>query len=160
MIKLLITYLVFALCIDQLAYSKPQKESFVVSRNLTVAERIAGMSVVSMVKIISNPQNFAGKILAVRGFLHIEYEDNRLYLTQEHADHLMKENALEVSFLPNNLLLESRQKFDGETNTPALPKDRQRALHYFNNKHVLLVGYFKNGQLVNVSRVMELPVAK
>jgi hypothetical protein len=122
---------------------------FSTSRTLTDVERQAVMKPVSLVALIATPVKYANRIVAVRGYLHIQPEDERLYLSREDGEHLIKENALDVSFVEKNLLLEP-------LNREPLPKNMSHALYKFDKHYVLLIGSFSEGHLTKVSRVLEL----
>jgi len=119
------------------------------SRELTALERKALTDKTPLVSLISIPEKYSGKSLAVEGYLHNEYEDQRLYLSKEAADHHMTDYAIGVSFAKNSLLLQA-------VSNEILPQDRDQALHKFDKKYVLLTGQFSPGSLSNVTRILEL----
>jgi hypothetical protein len=123
------------------------QQRFTQSRDLTTTERSAKS--VSLVSLISVPEKYAGKVIVVEGFLHKQYEDERLYLSKEDATHLITENALNVSFAKSNLLLQTVPNQN-------LPSDVDHALHTFDQKYVLLIGKFSPGNLTEITRVLEL----
>jgi hypothetical protein len=122
---------------------------FTADRQMTAVERKAAATPISLIRLIATPSKFSNQVVAVRGLLHVEPEDERLYLSREDGDHLIKENALDVVFASRSLLLQP-------ANRNVLPKDRNHALYTFNKRYVLLTGKFSEGQLLNVSRVLEL----
>jgi hypothetical protein len=157
--RLSLIAMILVVCLFQRVPADAKRGDFVTARKLTQSERAACMTLTPLVSLVAFPQRYSGKTVAVRGYAHFEFEDNRLYLCKEHADHLLKENALDLSFAPSNLLLESRGKFSADKGTPALPANREQAIKYFHGKYVLAVGDFKDGQLSNISRLAELPTA-
>lgn len=127
----------------------PNRNAFSQSREITTDEREALSHSVSLINLISTPEKYIGKLVAVEGFLHVQYEDERLYLTKEHAEHLIRANAVDVSFAKSNLLLQPASR------KQILPRNRDHALYTFDKKYVLLIGRFTPGNLSEVTRVME-----
>ena len=162
---LLATMLISTFCPCLLAEpTEPtERATYVRDRELTSEERGALFPLVPMIKLIANPHQYNNKIITVQGFLHVQFEDQKLYLCKDFGDHLMWENALYVSFASSNLLLQPVSR------TTKLPKERERALDYFDRKYVLLIGKFHEekldpnqltelgpNRLTDVSRVLEL----
>ena len=53
---------------------------------------------VSIVRLLSDPDRFDGKRVALVGFVHLEFEGNAIYLHKEDLTHRIMKNALWVSF--------------------------------------------------------------
>ena len=53
---------------------------------------------VSMVRILANPMAYDGKRARIEGFYVFGNEESAIYLTKEHAEFGIMENALSVSF--------------------------------------------------------------
>jgi hypothetical protein len=53
-----------------------------------------GIEGVSVVQSLASPERYTGKWVTVRGFLHLEFEGNALYLHQEDYDHMLLKNAV------------------------------------------------------------------
>jgi hypothetical protein len=89
------------------------------------AEQLESFNV-SIVSLISNPEKYDGKRIAVTGFLHIEFEDTAIYLNQDDYQHNISKNGLWVS----------------------LPEDRDSISHFpggcQSDRYVKLVGVFSS----------------
>lgn len=55
-------------------------------------------SFVSIIRLISMGNRYDGYVVQVRGYLHIEFEGNALFLTEEHFVHGLTKNAIWVDF--------------------------------------------------------------
>lgn len=55
-------------------------------------------SLVSIIRLISMGKHYDGYVVQVRGYLHIEFEGNALFLTEEHFVHGLRKNAIWVDF--------------------------------------------------------------
>ena len=55
------------------------------------------LSDVSMIQLIANPQQYAGKPIRVIAFLNLEFEGNALYLHREDFDRSIVSNAVWIS---------------------------------------------------------------
>lgn len=144
----------FSLLIS-LANSQTANAEPVSARRLTPAEQTACLSTQSLVSVIANPDNFQGKVIAVEGFLHLKFEDSRLYICKEHADFLVTSNAIAIEVAEENVLLEPYSSYTNGQKV-ALPKDKKRALQYFDNRYVLIVGTYRDGGLSQVTRIQQL----
>jgi hypothetical protein len=102
----------------------------------------------SLIQLIANPEKYDGKQVAVIGFLHLEFEGNALYLSQEDFLHGITRNANWVDV------------------TPDISKDAQ----VLNNNYVALLGAFDtsghghegafSGRLTKISRAAKWSEAK
>ena len=88
----------------------------------------------SFVDVLANPERFHGHRIRLEGFIHIEFEGNEIYFSKDHADRLMDENALAVSFD------KSKVPFDGVGPTQ------------FHRKWVSVVGVFDKDGRGHMSR--------
>jgi hypothetical protein len=66
---------------------------------------------VSMINLIADPEKFDGKVISVDGFLAIESEDARLYLSQEDYRHYIPENGIFIDV--NKVVSKNMEKVDG-----------------------------------------------
>lgn len=123
-------------------------EGFTQSRKLLEDEEHPTLRAVSMIKLIATPEKYSGQVIPVEGYLHVQPEDQRLYLCKEHGEYLVDSNALNVSFAKSNLLLQPDDR-------KPLPRNRDQALYKFDKKYVILVGKFTPGKLSEVTRVLE-----
>src|SRR5271155_2417149 len=85
---LLATMLISTFCPCLLA-EPTESATYVRDRELTSEERGAVCYLVPMIKLIANPHQYNNKIVAVEGFLHVQFEDQHLYLCKDFGDHLM-----------------------------------------------------------------------
>src|SRR5579883_1942381 len=90
----------FTFCSQQCMAIPTSDPDFVQTRPFTQAEKMGSIATVSLINLIANPAQYKGKMLSVRGYLHVQYEDNRLYVCKDYGDYLIKESALDVSFAP------------------------------------------------------------
>ena len=60
----------------------------------------APVEVVSLVQLIATPERFDGRLVAVTGYLHLEFEGEALYLHKEDSDQSIIKNALWVEGNP------------------------------------------------------------
>ena len=58
---------------------------------------------VSIVQLIATPEKYDGHLIAVEGYLSVEFEDFGLYLSHDDYDHLNGDNAVWVDFKPGVL---------------------------------------------------------
>jgi hypothetical protein len=58
----------------------------------------AALSPVSMVELIANPRMFHGHRVSTAGFLNLAFEGNALYLSREHKEAFIPQNALWFDF--------------------------------------------------------------
>lgn len=49
-------------------------------------------------RLLSDPDGFDGKRVAIEGYIHLEFEGNAIYLHKEDLTHQISKNALWVSF--------------------------------------------------------------
>jgi len=99
----------------------------------------------SMIALLANPQQYAGKRVQVAGFMHLEFEGDAIYLHQDDAAHSLYKNGLWVSF------------------EDAVMPDAKRC----NDHYVVLTGTFDakdqghmglwSGSIVHVSRLYARP---
>lgn len=52
---------------------------------------------VSLIRLIAAPQEYAGKRVAITGFLHIEFEGDGIYLHRDDYEHSQSKNGLWVA---------------------------------------------------------------
>ncbi|HTN76728.1 MAG TPA: hypothetical protein VL096_15825, partial [Pirellulaceae bacterium] len=52
----------------------------------------------SFSQLMTKPDRYHGKKIRLRGFLHVEFEGNAIYLSKEHADHLIAKEGFWVTF--------------------------------------------------------------
>jgi hypothetical protein len=83
---------------------------------------------VSMVQLLASPAKFHNKLIQVEGYLHVQFEDERLYLSKEDADFLNGKHSLWISY------------------SDQLSKRPNRPLDYFDCKRVLVIGVFDKNQ--------------
>jgi hypothetical protein len=60
------------------------------------SSQIQGIEQVSILQLIVTPERYDGKRVQVEGFLHLEFEGNALYLSENDYDHHLHKNALWV----------------------------------------------------------------
>jgi hypothetical protein len=111
---------------------------------------------VSLIQLLAAPEQYHGKLVRVQGFLHIKFEDHALYVSKDHADHLMGRSAVWVSFASAPQL---QPLHDSENK-------KKRDLSYFDRRYVLLEGVFNKdghghlgsygGEVKQIQRVLEL----
>lgn len=51
---------------------------------------------VSIIQLITNPQQFDGKLVRVIGFMHLEFEGDAVYLHREDFEYSMEKNSLAI----------------------------------------------------------------
>jgi hypothetical protein len=108
---------------------------------------------VSVIHLVSRPEQYDGKRVKLFGYLHVRFEDSALYLSKDDADYLTGANAIWVSGYDPAAKLEP---IDG------VVKD----LRYFDGRYVMLEGFFKmkerghmgmfSGGIGQIVRVLEL----
>ena len=125
---------------------------------LFVASSFAQLDVefVSMINLIATPEKYHGKKVMVEGFLHVQFEDNVIYMHKDDGDYLMGKNGLWVSYAKEPSLEPLCEK-----QFAALA----RKLTYFNGRYVLIRGTFNmerkghmgatSGTIEEVTRVLE-----
>ncbi|MEP7237440.1 MAG: hypothetical protein ABI685_06240 [Ferruginibacter sp.] len=77
---------------------------------------------ISLVKLITNPENYDGKKIKVIVYLHLEFEGDAIYLHKEDYDNSLSKNGFWVDFSPSL--------------TKLINPD------HYNNKYVFLIGTF------------------
>ena len=123
----------------------------------TITAQQAALVEVSMVALLANPEKYNGKKVRVTGFLHVQFEDNAIYLHKDDADYLIGENALWVAYAKEpNLQPICKDKFSASG-------AKQR---FFDGRYVLIEGRFNmknhghlgafSGAIEDVSRILEL----
>lgn len=128
-----------------------------ISDQRKLIEKYADHLSVSMVELLSNPERYHGKRVLVQGYLHVGFEDSALYFSKEQADYGLTKDALWVNY-KNDLSL---------TSMNSAKKGSKPDIHYFNCKHVILIGIFNkdkmghlslfSGTLEDVDSVSEMP---
>jgi hypothetical protein len=111
---------------------------------------------ISMVALLANPGTYQDVRVTATGYLHVQFEDNGLYLSKTDADYLISDNALWIEFADSVRMLPL---------DPAGHKNSPLTLEYFNNKYVRLTGTFDmhgrghmgvfQGELRQVNAVVE-----
>ena len=122
---------------------------FVLPASLSAAEPLN----VSLIQLIATPEDFNGKKVRVSGFLHVKFEDSVLYLSKDHADHIMGRNGLWIDY---------------SQNIDTFPEDIEDII-YFDGKAVTLEGIFifedemghghfglNSGMISETDRIIEL----
>ena len=66
---------------------------------------------VSIINLIATPDEYANKLVQVRGFLIIDFEENAIYLHKEDAEQMLTKNGLRVS--ANQKMMEELAKLSG-----------------------------------------------
>jgi hypothetical protein len=112
---------------------------------------------VSLIQLISNPNQFEGKRVRVKGYLHLKFEDYSLYLSQADADYLIGRNSLWIE-MGSQVQLQMVGKEGG-----LVPPDH---INQLDCRYVLIEGIFNesnkghmgahSGALAQVNRMMEL----
>ena len=82
----------------------------------------------SLIKLISNPENFHGKRIRVTGYLNLEFEGDAIYLNNIDYEYGIYENAVWVNFA-------DKIDMDNQLNP-------SQNLKYFNHKFVIIEGTF------------------
>src|SRR5690349_2788842 len=74
--------------------------AFVLIANVARSQTTLGNNppTVSFVQLLSHPEAYDGKTVAVFGFLHVQFEDSALYMSKTAADFIRGENSLWVSY--------------------------------------------------------------
>ena len=92
-------------------------------------------NLLSMVRLLANPEKFDGSKVTISGYLHLHFEDAGLYLSKSNADYLCKSNALWVEISDSVRAFPIR--ITGQ-------EDTVRTHKYFDFKHVTLSGTFRS----------------
>ena len=82
--------------------------------------QIGGVEQVSILQLIVTPERYDGKRVQVEGFLHLEFEGNVLYLSENDYIHHLHKNGLWVT---RNSLINER-------------------FHKLNSQYVIVIGIF------------------
>lgn len=85
---------------------------------------------ISLVKLITNPEKYDGKIIQIVGYLNLEFEGDAIYLHKEDYDHSITRNAFSVRFSKEIQL---------------------RNLKKYNKAYVIIVGKFDMKNLGHMS---------
>lgn len=67
---------------------------------------------VSMIRLIASPQEYAGKVIRVHGYLNVEFEGNAVYLHKEDFTHALTSNALWIDAKPG--IMNGLQQLSGQ----------------------------------------------
>lgn len=113
------------------------------------AKPLVSLFPISMISVLTNPDQYRGKRCRIQGFLHLQFEDNRLYFSKEFADYLSSENSIYVS-LDENVHLEPSVRFSTIANAYG-----KLVPQYFHEKVVMLEGTFDDTLRLHVSRILE-----
>ena len=84
------------------------------------------IQIISIIKLISNPENYDGKKIQVIGVARFEFECNALFISKEAYEYYLLQNAVRLEGSPDIELLNGVDKFNG--------------------KYVLIEGYFYKNQ--------------
>ncbi len=114
------------------------------------AKPLVSLFPISMISVLTNPDQYRGKRCRIQGFLHLQFEDNRLYFSKEFADYLSSENSIYVT-TDKNVNLQPSFRFPTIANAYG-KLDPQ----YFNEKVVVLEGTFDDTLKLHVSRIVEM----
>jgi hypothetical protein len=103
------------------------------------------------VQLLAHPEDFHGRKVVVKGFLHVQFEDTALYLSNDDAAHGIRENGFWVSF--------DRDAKERAKDAPPEPRD-------FDGKYVCIEGTFDRencghlnlwqGSIGKVTKIYEL----
>lgn len=127
-----------------------------ISGNTLIAQQNR-LTEVSFVSLLANPEKYDGKRVRISGFLHVQFEDNAIYLHKDDADHLIGDNALWVDYVEKpSLEPVCKDKFSSSGANA----------RFFDGRYVLIEGKFNmkrrghlgafSGTIEEVSRVLEL----
>lgn len=111
--------------------SLAQKKQERSSASTTIFPGDVNPQFVSLVRLIATPEQFNDKEVLVKGFLSVEFENTALYLSKEHYDADLYQNAIWVNFQPRNKL----QALDGRGN--------RIGVRELSEKYVIVKGVFK-----------------
>lgn len=104
-------------------------------------------STVSMIQLIATPEKFDGKLVRVKGWIRLEFEESALYFSLADEQHVDANDALGIESI----------------------KGIKRSREELNGKYVLVEGIFRSikdrgnflppypGRLTSISRVEPLP---
>jgi hypothetical protein len=90
--------LIFAIVLSSLEAIEPSPNSF---------------TNVSMMQVITTPDRYDGKMVKLRGYLHVRAEDTALYFTKDHADYRLKENGIWIVLRESPYSFKEQQHLDG-----------------------------------------------
>ena len=93
---------------------------FCASATGVASPQIKGLEQVSILQLIVTPERYDGKRVQVAGFLHLEFEGNALYLSENDYIHHLTKNGLWVT--RNSIINEKFRKL--------------------NSRYVILIGTF------------------
>ena len=68
---------------------------------------------ISMIRLISNPENYHGKKVRIIGVGYIGDTHGAIHLSKEHLKYRIFENSLSISLVQNEFLNESHAEFNG-----------------------------------------------
>jgi uncharacterized Zn ribbon protein len=94
-----------------LIFSSPTLDSTQMPPSRRPTPIVPPPTIVSMINLIATPEKFDGKMVSVVGFLAIETEDARLYLSEEDYRHYIAENGVFVDV--NGEVTKNMEKADG-----------------------------------------------
>jgi len=97
-IKLFIPMVLFALLMSSSACGDSTMVRADPKLSVTNSEPVSEtVSLISIVKLIAEPDRFNGKRVQVIGFAHLEFEDNGIYLSKEDYEYALTMNGLWLS---------------------------------------------------------------
>ncbi len=107
---------------------------------------------VSLIQLISNPEKYSGLLIRVSGFLHFRFEESALYLSKDHADHLMTREAIWVNYAPSPRVQPS------ENSLPDFDSSWVLLEGIFNYENTDGHGHFSlfTAEINDVTRIMQL----
>lgn len=104
----------FLACISAASCSRNAPKD--VENKIVEAEYIAGagsdygaIEFVSLIELIANPEKYDGKLISVKGYVHLEFESNAIYLHREDYEHGLSRNSLWLSV--NDEVFEQKEKY-------------------------------------------------
>ena len=101
---------------------------------------------VSLVQLIATPRDFHGKLVRVRGFCHLEFEGNALYLHRDDPEWGILRNAVWLAL-----------------DWPPVPDDQKTLRAQLSDRYVLVEGVFDaksgdfSGSLGDIQRIEPIP---
>lgn len=139
--KLRILKLIFLLSLICLLFNQCSKKSE--NKNISMNQQMhakVNNKKTSIINIIANPQKHNGKLVQVKGFIHVEVENSAIYITEEDYNYGITKNSIWLEISRDEI-----NKFDK------------------NDKYVVIEGFFdmKNegnegnysGSLTNITKL-------
>ncbi|MBK9204881.1 MAG: hypothetical protein IPL73_21115 [Candidatus Obscuribacter sp.] len=146
--------LILAFCFSAVSLSSKAQTAPATLKDQTPAKSLVSLFPISMIAVLANPDRYKGKGCRINGFLHLQYEDQHLYVSKEAADFLCSENAIELT-LDKDVHLEPSVRF-----RRSLDSHIKVPVQHFDEKMVMLEGVFDKSLNLHVSRILELDFYK